>query len=57
MSYSKFLSRKLITAPAVGLADVPALNPMLFPFQRDIVRWALRRGRAACIGIKVEGAG
>jgi len=46
-NYDQFLAKKLITAPAVGLSDVPPLNPMLFPFQRDIVRWALRRGRAA----------
>ena len=26
---------------------VPALNPQLFDFQADIVRWALRKGRAA----------
>jgi superfamily II DNA or RNA helicase len=47
MSYEDFLARKLITAPAVGLSDVPPLNPMLFPFQRDIVSWSLRRGRSA----------
>ncbi len=46
-NYDQFLAKKLITAPAVGLSEVPPLNPMLFPFQRDIVRWALRRGRAA----------
>lgn len=46
-NYDQFLAKKLITAPAVGISDVPPLNPMLFPFQRDIVRWALRRGRAA----------
>ena len=26
---------------------MPALNPTMFPFQSDIVAWALRRGRAA----------
>lgn len=45
--YAQFLSAKAITDPATGLKDVPALNPMLFDFQKDIVRWALRRGRAA----------
>jgi len=34
-------------APPCGIADVPGLNPKLFPFQRDITAWALRRGRAA----------
>lgn len=47
MSYADFLQRKATTDPATGLAEVPPLNPMLFPFQRDIVTWALRRGRAA----------
>ncbi len=27
--------------------DTPQLNPALYPFQRDIVRWALAKGRAA----------
>ncbi len=46
--YATFLASKAIRDPATGLAEVPALNPMLFEFQRDIVAWALKRGRA-CI--------
>jgi DNA methylase len=45
--YAAFLERKRINDPATGLRDIPALNPMLFDFQRDIVTWALKRGRAA----------
>ncbi len=47
-AYTEFLESKRITAKPVGF-DVPEseINPMLFPFQRDIVRWALRRGRSA----------
>lgn len=30
-----------------GLTDIPDLPSSLFPHQRDIVQWALRRGRAA----------
>lgn len=45
--YLEFLKRKAITDPDTGLHDVPALNPMLYPHQADMVRWALRRGRAA----------
>ena len=45
--YAQFLAAKAIVDPATGLKDVPPLNPMLFDFQKDIVRWALRRGRAA----------
>lgn len=47
-NYEKFIaSKKLIDKPT-GLTEMPELNPMLFDFQKDIVRWALRRGRA-CI--------
>jgi superfamily II DNA or RNA helicase len=45
--YKEFLDRKRISAPACGLASVPPMNAALFEFQRDIVAWALRRGRAA----------
>lgn len=47
MSYHDFLARKLIRPDAIGLSDIPALPLALKPFQRDIVTWALRRGRAA----------
>lgn len=47
MSYHDFLARKLIHPDAIGLSDIPALPLALKPFQRDIVTWALRRGRAA----------
>lgn len=48
MNYSDFLKSKRITTPPSGF-DVSAsdLNPMLFPWQRDITRWAIRKGRAA----------
>lgn len=47
MDYEEFIARKAIIDAPTGLDVVPDLNTMLFPFQRDIVRWALRRGRAA----------
>ncbi len=47
MSYGTFLeSKRLVVAPA-GIEDPPPLSDRLFPFQRDITAWALRRGRAA----------
>ena len=46
MDYNEFLGRKVTTAQPSGF-DVAELGEHLFPFQRDIVRWALRRGRAA----------
>lgn len=47
MDYAEFLDGKRLADPATGLREIPALNPMLFEFQRDIVAWALKRGRAA----------
>lgn len=45
--YQQFLESKAIRHVPTGLAEIPELNPQLFEFQRDIVRWALRKGRAA----------
>ena len=46
MNYSEFIAQKAIIDLATGF-EPPDLNPMLFDFQRDITKWALRRGRAA----------
>lgn len=46
-AYLDFLARKAITDPATGIEPTAPLPAALFPFQADIVRWALRRGRAA----------
>lgn len=45
--YESFIDSKRMVAPACGIAEPPPLNRALFPFQADIVRWALRRGKAA----------
>jgi hypothetical protein len=47
MNYHAFLETKKKNDPATGIADLPELNPILFQYQRDIVGWALKRGRAA----------
>src|SRR3990167_8603215 len=47
MNYKDFLKNKLVTDRDTGLVSIQPLNPMLFDFQKDIVSWALRRGRAA----------
>lgn len=48
MTYEEFLKRKLVRATPIGFEKSPgALNPMLFEWQRQVVSWALRRGRAA----------
>jgi superfamily II DNA or RNA helicase len=46
MNYTEFLDKKKIEDKATGISTIPDLNPMLFDFQSDIVRWALKRGRA-----------
>lgn len=45
--YDAFLESKAMTAPPSGLEDVPPLGDYLFPFQKDLTSWALRRGKAA----------
>jgi superfamily II DNA or RNA helicase len=45
--YARFLSSKRFSAPPCGIPEPPELSPKLFPFQADLVRWALRRGRSA----------
>jgi superfamily II DNA or RNA helicase len=44
--YASFLATKSIVAQPVGF-EASDLHPSLFPFQRDIVTWALRQGRCA----------
>lgn len=47
MNYGDFLSSKAIRAIPTGISVLPEnLNPMLYDFQRDMVRWALKKGRA-----------
>jgi hypothetical protein len=47
-AYADFLETKRIATPDCGI-DIPRerLLPALFDFQRDLVHWALRKGRAA----------
>lgn len=46
MKYTDFLQSKSFLLEASGF-DVDAIDGQLYPFQQDIVRWALRKGRAA----------
>jgi len=47
-TYSDFLATKRrIVHDAGRLADAGEVHPSLFDFQRDIVMWALRKGRSA----------
>ena len=47
MNYDEFLSKKQPVVAPCGLTEVPQLNQALYPFQRDIVTWTLKQGRAA----------
>ena len=46
-SYDAFLASKLITVKPAGF-EPDSINEMLYPFQKDIVKWACRKGKA-CI--------
>ena len=46
--YEQFIAAKRTTVPAAGIsATASDVHPTLFPFQRDLVLWALRKGRCA----------
>ncbi len=46
--YAAFLDSKKLMVAAHGPRIEPTdVHPMLFPFQRDLVAWAVRKGRAA----------
>jgi hypothetical protein len=46
MDYEKFIASKKIKTNQSGF-DCKNINPVLFDYQRDLVRWALRMGKAA----------
>lgn len=45
-AYAEFIERKTRLDPETGF-DPDFLSEQLYPFQRDLTEWALRRGRAA----------
>jgi superfamily II DNA or RNA helicase len=48
IDYKEFLDRKTEIVRNAGLEVAASeLHPKLFPFQRDITRWAIHKGRAA----------
>ena len=49
MNYEEFLNNKRFVLESSGFdIDVSALNPKLFQYEKDVVRWALKKGKA-CI--------
>lgn len=48
MNYEEFIQSKELSVRSCGFdIERNELNPMLFDYQKDIVRWALCKGRAA----------
>lgn len=47
MAYEAFIAAKVAAAPDAGFAPPLPVSEKLFGFQRAIVEWALRKGRAA----------
>lgn len=46
--YDAFLQSKQVTDTPTGIdIDKTALNPLLMDYQKDLIKWALKRGRAA----------
>lgn len=47
MTYQEFLTSKRFVLESSGFdIDKAELNPMLYEFQKDIVRWAIKKGKA-----------
>ena len=48
MTYKEFIENKQVLIESSGInIDRNKLNAALFDFQKDIVRWALAKGRSA----------
>lgn len=47
LDYEQFIATKKRYHQSIGFDNIPDLPSALFPFQHDIVTWALKRGRAA----------
>lgn len=48
MNYDEFLQKKAVAIPCCGFSFEKAnMNPKMFEWQKDIVAWALKKGKAA----------
>lgn len=47
MDYDEFLKSKTMRITECGFESQNGFNPMLFEFQKDITKWALKKGKAA----------
>jgi hypothetical protein len=46
MTYQEFLNKKELLFKPVGFEPTMKISPILYPFQKDITTWALKKGRA-----------
>ncbi|WP_428661814.1 DNA methyltransferase [Runella sp.] len=46
-AYYNFLREKIKLAPKTGLTDINGINSILYPHQRDCVKWGLEGGKRA----------
>jgi len=47
IEYEEFLKTKRLKHIASGFETTIPINPIMFDFQKDIVRWALLKGKSA----------
>jgi hypothetical protein len=47
MEYDQYIKRKLSTVPSTGISGAFDLPASMFPHQRALAGWAVKRGRAA----------
>ncbi len=48
INYQEFLSSKRLTIKPRGISiEKDQINPVLFPFQKDIVKWGVKKGKCA----------
>jgi hypothetical protein len=48
MKYDDFIASKRREFGSYGIDNPEPVNPLLFDFQKDVTRWSLVKGRAAC---------
>jgi len=55
LNYNEFLEKKLLTIPDSGIKNIGTIHPILFEFQKDIVRWSLKKGKSAIFSMTGTG--
>ena len=47
MNYDEFLNGKMLSVKKTGLKNIPALNGLCFPYQKDVISFLLECGKGA----------